>query len=64
MSSNRYYQVILMLFYTGVRFSELLELKKENIDLEKQYFDVKRSKTENGIRQVPIADCTLPLFRN
>lgn len=43
MSSDRYYQVILMLIYTGVRISELLELKKENIDLENQYFDVKRS---------------------
>lgn len=64
LTSDRYYQIILMLIYTGVRVSELLELKKEDINLEKQYFDVKKSKTENGIRRVPIADCILPFFED
>jgi integrase len=61
---DKYYQIILMLVYTGVRISELLQLKKEDIHLEEQYFDVIKSKTENGIRKVPIADCILPFFKN
>lgn len=61
---DRYYQVILMLLYDGVRISELLDLKKENIHLDEQYFDVIDSKTENGIRKVPIADKVLPFYKN
>lgn len=51
-----------MLIYTGVRVSELLDLKKSNVNLKEQYFDVLLSKTENGIRKVPIADKVLPFF--
>ncbi len=29
---DKYYQIVLMLIYTGVRISELLDLKKENIE--------------------------------
>ena len=53
---DKYYQIVLMLIYTGVRISEMLDLKKENVHLKEQYFDVLASKTENGIRIVPIAD--------
>lgn len=59
---DKYYQIVLMLIYTGVRISELLDLKKENVHLDKQYFDILISKTENGIRKVPIADKVLPFF--
>ena len=45
-----------MLIYSGVRISELLDLKCENVNLEEHCFDVIKSKTENGIRKVPIAD--------
>lgn len=62
--SNEYVQVILILIYTGVRISELLDLKKEDINLEKQYFFVRKSKTDNGVRQVPIANKILPFFIN
>jgi integrase len=62
-ADNSCVQIILMLIYTGVRVSELLDLKKENVYLDKQYFDVIRSKTENGIRRVPIADKVMPFFR-
>ena len=58
-----YYQIVLMLIYNGCRISEFLNLKKENINLEEQYFDVVSSKTENGIRRVPIADKVLPLYK-
>ncbi len=56
-------QTVLMLIYNGVRVSELLDLKKENVHLSEQYFDVIDSKTENGIRKVPIADKVLPFYQ-
>ncbi len=59
---DRGYQTILMLVYSGVRVSELLDLKKENVHLAQQYFDVVNSKTENGIRKVPISDRVLPFY--
>lgn len=58
-----YYQIVLMLIYNGCRVSEFLDLKKENVNLEEQYFDVISSKTENGIRRVPIADKVLPYYK-
>ena len=63
MQENKYYKIILMLLYNGVRISEFLNLKKENVHLDEQYFDVISSKTENGIRKVPIADKLLPFYR-
>ena len=52
-----------MLIYNGCRISELLDLEKKNVHLEEQYFDVILSKTENGIRKVPIADKVLPFYK-
>lgn len=60
---DKYYQIVLMLLYSGVRISEMLDLKKENVHLDEQYFDVICSKTENGIRKVPIADKVLPYYK-
>ena len=62
LKDDKYYQIVLMLIYTGVRISELLDLKKENVYLEEHYFDVLASKTESGIRRVPIADKIMPFF--
>lgn len=59
---NEYVSTILMLIYSGVRVSELLDLKKENINLQERWFDVVSSKTEAGIRKVPISKKTLPYF--
>lgn len=61
---DKYYQIVLMLLYNGVRISELLDLKKENVHLGEQYFDVICSKTDNGIRKVPIADKVLPFYQS
>lgn len=63
-SDDKYYQIVLMLIYSGVRISEILNLKREDVNLKEQYFDVKLSKTDNGIRRVPIADKVLPFFKN
>lgn len=60
--SNEYIQIILMLIYCGCRISELLDLKKENVNLEEKWFDIVASKTEAGIRKVPIADKVYPYF--
>lgn len=59
-SSDKYIQVILILIYSGVRISELLDLRKENVNLKEKYFDIIRSKTASGVRRVPIADKILP----
>ena len=61
--SNDYFKVVLMLIYSGVRISELLDLKKENVNLGEKWFDVIASKTEAGIRKVPISEKVLPFFQ-
>ena len=61
--SNIYAQIVLMLIYSGVRVSELLDLKRENVNIEEHYFKVVESKTESGIRIVPIHDRTYPFFK-
>jgi len=60
---DKYYQIVLMLIYSGVRISEMLDLLKGDVHLDEQFFDVIDSKTENGIRKVPIADKVLPFFK-
>ena len=60
MRQDKYYQIVLMLLYNRTRISEFLNLKKEHVHLKEQYFEVIESKTENGIRKVPIADKLLP----
>lgn len=59
---NEYMTVILMLIYSGVRVSELLELKKEDVHLGEKWFNVRHTKTQAGIRTVPIADKTYKFF--
>lgn len=60
---NDYVQIILMMIYSGVRIGELLDLKKENVYLDERYFDVIESKTNAGIRKVPIAKKVFPFFQ-
>lgn len=56
--------IILLLIYSGVRISELLDLRKEHVHLEERYFQVIASKTENGIRIVPIAEKVVPVWQH
>ena len=60
--SNIYFTVILMYIYTGCRASELLALKKEDVHLDERWFYIQKSKTEAGIREVPIAEKIVPFF--
>lgn len=55
--------LVLMLLYCGVRINELLTLKKEDVNLKEQWFRVRASKTNAGIRIVPIADKVLPFWK-
>ncbi len=59
---NAYISIILILIYTGLRISELLDLKKEDVHLSERWFYVKESKTESGIREVPISEKIVPFF--
>ena len=61
---DKYYQIILILIYTGLRIEELLSLKKENVYLDEHYLEVTKSKTENGIRKVPISDYIYPFVKD
>ena len=50
--------IYLIATHTGMRISEIHALKKENIKQDKEtgiyYFDIAKSKTNSGVRQVPI----------
>ena len=60
---NEYISMILILIYSGVRISELLDLEKTEVDFDKQIAFIKDSKTPSGIRNVPIADRVLPYWK-
>lgn len=52
----------IILIFTGIRLAELLSLKEEDIDLDKQSITIRESKTYNGIRTVPIPDKLIPYW--
>ena len=49
--------------YTGCRINEIAEMKKEDVNLEEKYFYLPKSKTKDGVREVPIHEAILPLFK-
>lgn len=56
--------LVLIYIYTGLRPTELLEIRTENVHLDKKYM-VGGMKTENGYdRLIPLCDKILPLVRN
>ena len=55
-TENIYIKFILILLYSGARINEILGLNKSDVDFENRYFTIKKSKTEAGIRIVPIHD--------
>lgn len=61
--NNIYAQIVLMLIYSGVRISELLDSKRKNVHLNEHCFNVVESKTDSGIRIVPIDDKVYPLLK-
>lgn len=61
---NIFVQDILILIYTGLRIGEFLNLKSSNIDLRKRTIKVTQSKTQAGIRIVPINKKILWIFQS
>lgn len=56
------YKIINILLYTGLRISELINLKISDIDLKERIIYIKNSKTENGIRLIPIHENILKII--
>ena len=56
-------RVILILICSGLRVGELLDLKKESVDLNARIVRIKKAKTRSGVRIVPIAECVLPFWQ-
>lgn len=55
--------IILLSAYTGARIEELCSLRIENVDLIKGTFNFTDSKTEAGIRELPIHSALNPLVK-
>jgi len=49
--------------YTGCRINEIAEMKKEDVNLKEKFFYLPKSKTKDGVREVPIHEAILPLFK-
>lgn len=52
--NSRTAKMVQVLIYTGLRLSEFHNIKREDCHLDDQYIYIRKSKTNNGIRQVPI----------
>lgn len=61
--TQRFDDVPLILLYSGLRISELLELRTENVDLKNKTLNIIKSKTAAGIRIIPIHEKILPLIK-
>jgi integrase len=57
------YLVVILALTTGMRYSEIMKLKKEDVDLEKEVITLQE--TKNGeVRSLPIVNLPLELLRN
>lgn len=61
--TQRFDDIPLILLYSGMRISELLELRTENVDLQAKTFNIIKSKTAAGIRIIPIHEKILPIIK-
>ena len=59
---SKYCYIILILIYTGMRIGELLNLKNEDIDLHNSCLTIRESKTDAGVRIIPISSKIFNLF--
>lgn len=67
-SENRYIKkmsyAVLILIYTGLRIGELINLKTKYVDLERNIISIVESKTNAGIRKIPISEKVIEIFKN
>ena len=61
--NDKYYQIILILTYSGVRINEILNLKKKHVFLDEHYIFIEKSKNKKQ-RKVPINDHIYPFIKN
>lgn len=57
-------QLILMMMYSGCRMTELLSLKKEDVNLQNMSFHISKGKNKYSVRDVPIHTALQSLFRS
>lgn len=50
------------MIYSGLRIGEFLTLLADDIDTETRFITIRAAKTASGVRRVPIAQKTLPLW--
>lgn len=62
-NSKSVVRTILILIYTGMRIGELLKLKNDDINFEHNVISIRESKTNAGIRTIPISSKIVPLFK-
>ena len=55
--------ITIILLYTGMRISEILEMKRENVNLEERYFYGGKKTTTGKTRITPIHDAILPIVK-
>lgn len=53
----------IILLMTGMRTKEATQLMYSDIDFEKRSIHIRKSKTENGIREIPVADFIMDIFK-
>lgn len=58
-----YTDVVIILLYTGMRINELLEMKRENVDLNERYFYGGKKTKSGKTRYTPIHDEIYPLVK-
>lgn len=63
LGTERLDDIPIILLYSGMRISELLDLKRENVDIENKSINIIKSKTAAGIRVLPIHERILPIIR-
>lgn len=63
LGTNKHDDIVLILLYTGMRISELLEMKTCNVNFEEKYLFVEKSKTKAGIRKIPMHEKIIPLLK-
>lgn len=58
-----YTDVVIILLYTGMRINELLEMKRENVNLEERYMYGGKKSKSGKTRYTPIHDEIFPLIK-